>query len=282
MIDFILLQLMRLMPTHMISRLVGSLASRPFSKEMIPLFSKVFGIPVEEAEKQLGDYHSLNDFFTRKLKEQARPIDADTHSIVSPADGKVAAFGEIMGGQLIQAKGVPFTVWNLLGIPREETAHYEGGRFITIYLSPKDYHRVHTPVKGEITDYSYLPGTLFPVNAFGVRAVKGLFAKNERLVTFIQSSKVGKVALVKVGATIVGSVKVGYSKEAGTNVKAGTILHQKLASPYPIERGQEIGFFQFGSTVVLAFEKGKMEFIPTLQEGQTIKMGEPMGRCTDE
>lgn len=280
MIDFILLQLMRLMPTHMISRLVGNMASRPFSKGMIPLFTKVFNVPVEEAEKTPDQYGSLNDFFTRKLKEHARPMDKNPHIIVSPADGKVAAFGEIKHGQLIQAKGVFFTIWNLLGIPKEETERYEGGRFITIYLSPRDYHRVHTPVEGEITDYSYLPGTLFPVNSFGVRAVQGLFAKNERLITFIQSEGAGRVAVVKVGATIVGSVKVGYSIEAGTNVKAGTLLHKKLSPPHSIERGQEIGFFQFGSTVVLAFEQGKMEFLSNLQEGQPIKMGEAIGRCS--
>jgi len=279
MIDFILLQFMKLMPTHMISRLIGDLASRPFSKGVIPLFTRVFKIPVEEAEKTPEQYGSLNDFFTRKLKEDVRPMDMDPQSIVSPADGRVAAFGEIREGQLIQAKGVFFTIWNLLGIPKEETDRFEGGRFITIYLSPRDYHRVHTPVEGEITDYSYLPGTLFPVNSFGVRAVKGLFAKNERLVSFIQSSKAGRVAVVKVGATIVGSVKVGYSKEAGTNVKAGRLIHQKLTPPHPIERGQEIGFFQFGSTVVLAFEQGKMEFVSNLQEGQPIKMGETIGRC---
>jgi len=260
--------------------LIGTMASRPFSKGMIPLFSKVFSIPVEEAEKTPDQYGSLNDFFTRKLKVDVRPMDTDPNSIVSPADGRVAAFGEIKNGQLIQAKGVFFTIWNLLGIPREETERFEGGRFITIYLSPRDYHRVHTPVAGDITDFSYLPGTLFPVNSFGVRAVKGLFARNERLITFIQSSRAGRVAVVKVGATIVGSVKVGYSKEAGTNVKSGTLLHKKLTPPHPIERGQEIGFFQFGSTVVLAFEQGRMEFIANLQEGQSIKMGETIGRCS--
>lgn len=280
MIDFILLQFMKLMPTHAISRIVGNMASRPFSKGIIPFFSKVFKIPVEEAEKSLDQYGSLNEFFTRKLKEDVRPLSKDSQHIVSPADGKVAAFGEIKDGQLIQAKGVYFTIWNLLGIPEEETKRFEGGRFITIYLSPRDYHRVHTPVGGEVTDFSYLPGTLFPVNSFGVRAVKGLFARNERLVTFIQSPQVGQVAVVKVGATIVGSVKVGYSKEAGTNVKAGTLLHQKLTTPYPIGRGEEIGFFQFGSTVVLAFEQGKMEFIPDLKEGQSIRMGETIGCCS--
>ncbi|RKD26811.1 phosphatidylserine decarboxylase [Ammoniphilus oxalaticus] len=279
MIDFILLQLMRMMPTHLISRWVGNAASRPISRKAIPFFSKFYQISLEEAEMALGDYQTLNDFFTRKLKREARPIDTDEKFIVSPADGKIAAFGTIERGQLIQAKGIPFAVWNLLGIPQSETQRYEGGQFMTIYLSPRDYHRVHTPVSGEITDYSYLPGTLFPVNAFGARAVKGLFAKNERLITFVQSPTVGRVAIVKVGATIVGSVKVGYSREAGTNVKAGTVLHQRLTAAKPLERGEEIGYFQFGSTVVLVFEQGKVEFTSSLEEGQAVKMGQTIGRC---
>lgn len=273
--DTILLQLMKMMPTHAISRWVGNFASHPFSKKLIPLFSNLFQIPLDEAEKDVLEYGTLNEFFTRKLKDQLRPISQEKNAIVSPADGKVAALGTIQEGQLIQAKGVTYTVWNLLGVSREEAHQFDGGKFITIYLSPKDYHRVHSPVAGDITDYSYLPGTLFPVNAFGVRAVKGLFAKNERLVTFIHSDA-GRVGVVKVGATIVGSVKVGYSKDAGTNVKAGTLIHQKLPTTVHVERGGEIGFFQFGSTVVLVFEKGKVEFQPDL-EGRSVKMGEQIG-----
>lgn len=277
--DTILLQLMKMMPTHAISRWVGNLASHPFSRRLIPLFSNVFQIPLEEAEKHMLEYGTLNEFFTRRLKDQLRPISQERNVIVSPADGKVAALGTIHEGQLIQAKGVTYTIWNLLGVTREEAHRFNGGKFITIYLSPKDYHRVHSPVAGNITDYSYLPGTLFPVNAFGVRAVKGLFAKNERLATFIHSDA-GRVGVVKVGATIVGSVKVGYSKEAGTNVKAGTLVHQQLPETVHVERGGEIGFFQFGSTVVLVFEQGKIEFLPDLGEGHSVKMGEPIGQFT--
>lgn len=281
MIDFILLQLMKLTPTHMISRLVGNFASRPISKKMIPLFARYFQISMEEAEKKIDDYETLNDFFTRKLKRNARPIAADRQAIVSPADGKIAAFGTIRDGQLIQAKGVLFSVWNLLGISKDDAKIYEKGRFMTIYLSPRDYHRVHSPVSGKITDFNYLPGTLFPVNAFGVRAVKGLFAKNERLVTFIHSS-IGRVAIVKVGAAIVGSVKVGYSKEARTNVKAGSLSRRRLAAPKAVARGEEIGYFQFGSTVILVFERGKVEFSTDLREGQTVKMGQTIGRRATE
>ncbi|RXT08109.1 archaetidylserine decarboxylase [Ammoniphilus sp. CFH 90114] len=275
--DFVLLQLMKLMPTHAISRFIGSLAQRPVSRQFIPLFSRVFQIPVEEAEKSTMEYGTLNEFFTRKLREGLRPIATSPYAVVSPADGRIAAFGEIKEGQLIQAKGVTYTVWNLLGMKESEASAFEGGRFMTIYLSPRDYHRVHAPVEGQITDYSYIPGTLFPVNAFGVRAVKGLFAMNERLITFIQSSA-GRVGVVKVGATVVGSVKVGYSKEAGTNIKAGTLVQRQLPSAIPVERGGELGFFEFGSTVVLVFEKGKVEFEDRIHEGLAVKMGEQIGQ----
>lgn len=275
--DYILLQLMRIMPTHALSRLMGHLAQHPASKRFIPGFSRVFNIPLEEAEKHVSEYRSLNEFFTRKLKPELRPIALSPQAIVSPADGKVAAFGEITEGQLIQAKGVTYSVWNLLGLLEDEASTFKGGRFITIYLSPRDYHRIHSPVEGDITSYSYLPGTLFPVNAFGVRAVKGLFAMNERLVTFIQSSA-GKVGVVKVGATVVGSVKVGYSKEAGTNVKAGSVLHRELPTKVHIERGGELGYFEFGSTVVLVFEQGKIEWLDQIHEGMVVKMGQQIGK----
>lgn len=274
--DLFLLQLMRIMPTHALSRLIGRFAHHPLSKGLIPVFSRIFKISLEEAEKLVGDYHTLNEFFTRKLRDELRPIASSPQAVVSPADGRIAAFGEIKEGQLIQAKGVTYTIWNLLGISELEASSYEGGRFITIYLSPRDYHRVHSPVRGEITAYSYIPGTLFPVNAFGVRAVKGLFAMNERLITFIRSNA-GRVGVVKVGATVVGSVKVGYSKEAGTNIKSGTLVQKQLPSAIPVERGGELGFFEFGSTVVLVFEKGKMEFEKQIHEGMQVQMGQQIG-----
>jgi phosphatidylserine decarboxylase len=271
--DRILLFLMKLMPTHAISRMVGQIAEGPLSQGIIPFFAKHFGIALDEAEKQVHEYKSLNAFFTRKLKPGMRPIAEEPNLLVSPADGKIAAFGTIKEGKLIQAKDVSYTVWGLLGLSMDEARRYHGGSFITIYLSPRDYHRVHSPVSGHITDYSYLPGTLFPVNAFGVRAVEGLFAKNERLITFIESTA-GRVGVVKVGATMVGSVKVRYSETATTNVRSGNIEREVLPQPIPIEKGEEIGYFRFGSTVVLVFEEGAIDFVPGLKEGRMVQMGE--------
>jgi phosphatidylserine decarboxylase len=271
--DRILLFLMKLMPTHAISRMVGQIAEGPLSQGIIPFFAKHFGIALDEAEKQVHEYKSLNAFFTRKLKPGMRPIAEEPNLLVSPADGKIAAFGTIKEGKLIQAKDVSYTVWGLLGLSMDEARRYHGGSFITIYLSPRDYHRVHSPVSGHITDYSYLPGTLFPVNAFGVRAVEGLFAKNERLITFIESTA-GRVGVVKVGATMVGSVKVRYSETATTNVRSGNIEREVLPQPIPIEKGEEIGYFRFGSTVVLVFEEGAIDFVSGLKEGRMVQMGE--------
>ncbi|MBP1933743.1 archaetidylserine decarboxylase [Ammoniphilus resinae] len=272
--DWLLYQLMRCMPTHSLSRLVGKLARHSVSKAFIPIFAKKYKISLTESEKELNEFKSLTDFFTRRLKSEVRPISADPGSVVSPADGMIAAFGTISEGLLVQAKGVYFSVWDLLGISKEEAASFNGGKFITVYLSPKDYHRVHSPIKGYITKCSYIPGTLFPVNAFGVRAVKGLFAKNERLISYIDSEQMGMVAVVKVGATIVGSVRVAYHLGATTNVKAGVVHHESLPVGKPINLGEEIGYFEFGSTVILVFEQGQIDWIDELTPGQPVKMGE--------
>jgi len=272
--DWFLFQLMKCMPTHSLSRLVGRLARHSISKAFIPIFAKQYKISLAEAEKGMHDYESLTDFFTRRLKSEFRPISADPDAVVSPADGKIAAFGTISDGLLVQAKGVYFSVWDLLGISKDEAASFNGGKYITIYLSPKDYHRVHSPIKGYITKYSCIPGTLFPVNAFGVRAVKGLFAKNERLISYIDTEQMGVVAVVKVGATIVGSVRVGYHPKATTNMKAGVVHHEALLAAKPINRGEEIGYFEFGSTVILVFEQGQIDWTRELTPGKAVKMGE--------
>jgi phosphatidylserine decarboxylase len=274
--DNLRLILMNILPKKSLSRLVGNFARSTFSKVFIPTFAKLYQINLDEAEKTIDEYTSLTDFFIRRLKPGARAIADGDEVIVSPVDGKVSAFGTIENGTLIQAKGVYYTVNELLGSDEDRALGFNGGQFMTIYLSPQDYHRIHTPLAGEITGYAYVPGTLFPVNAFGVRAVKGLFARNERVITYL-NTEAGEVAVIKVGAIIVGSVKVNYS-DITTNIRGGQVVKESLKVKRSIKKGDEVGRFEFGSTVILLFERDKVSFRSDLSEGQSVKMGSPLGQ----
>lgn len=255
---------------------MGRLARSPHSRRLIPYFIRRFDVDLSQVEKPVSQYQTLLDFFVRGLKEGARPVDPDPERIVSPVDGTVSQMGEIHEGTILQAKGVTYTLEALLGGNGEKMSRFEGGRFITLYLSPRDYHRIHTPIQGRVTGLTYIPGSLFPVNALGVQRVRGLFARNERLITFLQSPA-GDVALVKVGATNVGSIRVVYDREIVTNCRG---RKQILSRDYPgmeaLEKGEELGRFEFGSTVILLFEADRIDWVGGLSPGTMIRMGEPI------
>lgn len=274
--DRVQLAIMNLIPKNTISRLAGGFAKSSISRGFIPGYVKKFNINVAEAEKSIEEYPNLVEFFIRRLKPGLRPVDERLTSVVSPVDGKVSQVGPIREGQIVQAKGTSYTVADLLGGDTERARRYEGGTFLTVYLSPTDYHRIHTPLAGRVTAYTYVPGTLFPVNPFGVRAVQGLFAKNERLITYFDT-EAGEVALVKVGATIVGSVKVEYDVKAGTNIKGGRLQHQELENGPVYGKGDEVGRFEFGSTIILLFEPGRVELEERLKPEAVVRMGEALG-----
>lgn len=263
------------LPQNQISRMAGKFARSSFSKKLLKGYAKHFKIDVTEAEKNLEEYEHLTDFFTRKLKKGMRRVDSFPHSVVSPVDGTISEFGTIQNDTLIQAKGIDYKVTQLLGNSKM-AERFREGTFLTIYLSPSDYHRIHTPLAGKGISYTYIPGRLFPVNHIGVNHVKGLFARNERLITYLET-KAGFVALVKVGAFIVGSVKVNYHKEVTTNPAHGIPVSREITPPPSYEKGDEIGWFEFGSTVILLFEKGKVNLLPGLMPGQKVKMGESIG-----
>jgi len=277
MSDRLQLTLMNMIPKNAISRAAGKFAYSGASRLIIPYFARRFNINVDEAEKDLEEYPNLVQFFTRHLKTGARPIDAAPDSVVSPVDGLVAQVGEITEGKLVQAKGVYFTAAELLGGDEERAKKYNGGTFLTVYLSPTDYHRIHTAVAGKVTGYTYVPGTLFPVNPFGVRAVQGLFAKNERLITYFDT-QAGEVALVKVGATIVGSVKVEYDETLGTNVKDGKLITKTVENGPHLDKGAEVGRFEFGSTIILLFEPDAVELFDEIQPNAVVRMGQAIGK----
>lgn len=262
------------LPQNALSRTMGKITASRFSRLAIQRYIRHYQIDESIVEKPVHEYRTLKEFFCRRLKPGARPIAPGDDVIVSPVDGTVSQLGDICEGTLIQAKGKGYSVAELLG-GSEEAQRYYGGKFITIYLSPRDYHRIHMPVSGRLVRFCYLPGRLYPVNQLGVQHVDRLFARNERLVTYIQTAEQGEVALIKVGALFVGSVKVCYSA-ATTNVKHGRHTKGEIAGTPRYEKGDEVGWFEFGSTVILLFESGDIEWEQGIGCGSTLLMGQKL------
>ncbi|MEX2415504.1 MAG: archaetidylserine decarboxylase [Paenibacillaceae bacterium] len=240
-----------------ISQLTGRVAQSRFSKHFIPRFARLYGISLSDAEKAVEEYTSLNDFFTRRLKPGLRPIDEETNTMVSPVDALITGIGEISDGQLLNVKGQDYTVEELLNhSPR--IVNYAHGFYIVLYLSPTDYHRIHSPISGKVLETEHIPGKVYPVNDFGLRYMRRTLSRNERLITYIQHHT-GEVAVVKVGAMNVSSIR----------------YVEPLASQ--LERGQELAFFEFGSTVVLLMESGTFSPRSGLMTNSKVKMGEAIG-----
>lgn len=256
------------LPKRALTAVVGAFSMRPASRYVIPWYIRHYQIDMSEAELPLHEYTCLRDLFCRRLKSGMREI--GWRGLISPVDGTVSEFGTIRSGQLLQAKGDPYSLAALLG--DEVAAHkFEHGCYITLYLSPRDYHRIHMPVAGTVKGWRYIPGALFPVNRHGVRAIRGLFTKNERLVTFIETPH-GDIAMIKVGATIVGSIRTDYGptyERPGTRHRGAVIEGDAQIN---FERGAEVGHFELGSTVILLLEKGMVESF-AVQLGQSIRMG---------
>lgn len=278
--DRMLLTLLQALPKKAISRWMGRFARSPVSKRFIPYYIKRFDIDLSEVEKPWEEYESLQEFFIRRLKPGARPVDPSPDTVVSPVDGTISQIGTITRDTLIQAKGLEYCLEELLGGDQERAKQFENGEFVTIYLSPREYHRIHAPMKGRITGLTYIPGTLFPVNTFGVRTVRELFVRNERLVTYLTSSELGTVAVVKVGATNVGSVKVTFDPHVVTNQPRKKQMERKSYHPQPeLEKGEEMGRFEFGSTVILLFEEGRIRWCRNWCPEDPIQMGQPIARA---
>jgi phosphatidylserine decarboxylase len=256
------------------TKLAGRFMKSPVSRFIIPFYIHWYKIDIATLDRPLTEFHSLNDFFKRKLSPEARPIHAHDDAFISPVDGVISQLGQIENGELIQAKGVSYTVEQLLA-DQDKAELFRNGTYMTIYLSPKDYHRVHAPVDGTITDFSYIPGRLFPVNRIGVGSIDGIFTKNERLATFMDTI-LGHVAVVKVGALIVGSVQVSY-QERIEKLHQGKPYADQLDSCPLIDKGDEIGHFEFGSTVILLFEEDQLDFISSIHPGTSVRMGEALG-----
>ncbi len=274
---FILLQ--HLLPQHALSRLAGRFAAskQPWIKDrLIRRFIAAYHVDMAEAERGVAAFASFNDFFTRELKPGARPLSDEVAFILSPADGAVSQLGTITNGRIFQAKGRDFTAAELLGHGAEVAARFEGGAFITIYLSPRDYHRVHMPGAGVLQSTAYVPGDLFSVNTQTAEGVDRLFARNERLACLFGGVD-GVFASVMVGAMIVAGIDTVWPRRFSGH--GGAVMHEDFtADAHHLSAGDEMGRFYLGSTVVLLFEPGRVAWLEALKAGDPVRMGQAIGR----
>lgn len=276
---FLLLQ--RLLPQHFLMAVVGRIAdsrARAVKNALIRGFIRLYGIDTSNLARPVPDgFKSFNDFFTRELADGARPVDPSPATVVSPVDGIVSAAGPIEGEMLLQAKGIRYRLEDLLATDLTDVASYTNGSFATLYLAPYDYHRVHSPVAGELTAARYVPGHLYSVNSITVRLLPRLFTRNERLVCHLRTA-VGPMAIIFVGALNVGSVSTPWTGRIRPR-KKGVVDNLKLAADTPaaVDKGQLLGWFNMGSTVILLLPPGRCTWHEGLAHGARVTMGQAIG-----
>ncbi|WP_151702863.1 archaetidylserine decarboxylase [Nitrincola alkalilacustris] len=282
---FILLQ--HIAPQHLISRLAGRVAECDapwFKNRFINWFIKRYRVNMSEAiHENAEDYPSFNAFFTRSLKPGIRPVDPDTHSITSPADGAISQLGQIEHGRIFQAKGRSYGLTTLLGGCEERAALFTNGSFATIYLSPRDYHRVHMPFTGTLRESIYVPGDLYSVNQTTAEEVENLFARNERLVA-IFDTELGPMAMVMVGAMIVAGIETVWQGAVAPLPRKPLVLDDFTGrkNPVSLEKGEEMGRFHLGSTVVLLFGAGAVNWHEQLTAGSPLQLGKAIAHCNQD
>jgi phosphatidylserine decarboxylase len=278
--DTIFIIIQYILPQHLLSRCTGWLADlrRPvwLKNRVIRIFVRHFKVDMTEAiEPDPTRYACFNDFFTRALRDGARPLaEAD---LVCPADGAISQLGSIEFGRIFQAKGQLFSTVELLGGDTDRAKQFIDGNFATIYLSPRDYHRVHMPIKGRLTGTSYIPGQLFSVNQVTAENVPRLFARNERMVCYFDTAA-GPMALILVGAMIVAGIETVWSGQVAPPTSHPVFRdYVSLPEPVELEQGAEMGRFMLGSTVILLFPKGAVEFDASYVAGTATRLGESLG-----
>ena len=282
MSDRAFLAALSLLPKNALSRALGALsrarAPRPLRLALMRAFAARYRLDLSECGPLEG-FETFGEFFARPLKEGLRPIEPGDEVVVSPVDGVVSQAGRARSGRLPQAKGLTYTAEALLA-DRALAARFADGSFATLYLSPRDYHRIHFPLGGEVLGYRYLPGRLWPVNPASVRGVEGLFTVNERLVTVLRTP-LGACAVVAVGATVVGRIRATYDPGIPvSNQRGARALARDYEAPIPVEKGGELGAFELGSTVIVLLEPGRAELREELREGARVRVGEAIGGPT--
>jgi phosphatidylserine decarboxylase len=272
--------LQHLLPHALLARVVGRAARsrRPWIKRpLIRWFAAHYDIDLGEAERpDLDSYACFTDFFPRALRAGARHPAGGERTLVSPVDGRLMEFGRLAAGQLVQAKGLDYALAELVGegpVPAEVFLH---GAYATIYLAPHDYHRVHMPLAGRLVATRYIPGRRYSVNAATAGGIRNLFCRNERVVCWFETDGGGRMALVLVGALNVSSIAVAGHGD----IPSGPPRYWPAAAPRRYEKGEEIGRFNLGSTVILLFPEGEVEWDTELARGLELKLGRAIGRRT--
>ncbi len=268
-----------LVPHHLVSRIVFKLTriESRFAPKAISTFASLFNIELHEAtHPNPAHYKTFNEFFTRTLKDGARPIKGTEKQFASPVDGRVSQVGRISNGTILQAKGRDYQLPDLLGGREQDYSAFQNGHFATLYLSPRDYHRIHMPCRGTLAAMHYIPGRLFSVAPHTVRVVPRLFARNERVVTIFDTEH-GKIAMVLVGAINVAAIETVWAGLI-TPPTQKEIIYQDYESDYlTLDKGQEMGRFNMGSTVILILENGT--FIEELEASDPVQLGQLLGNC---
>ncbi len=274
-----------LLPHHALSRIMHVITRSEihwWKTSFTRWFVRHFKVDMNLAlEPNLDCYPSFNAFFTRALKSDARPIIADENVLASPVDGAVSQLGKINNGRIFQAKGRDYTLLELLGNDAKKARLFEDGSFATLYLSPRDYHRIHIPVDGKLTAMTHIPGRLFSVSPATARAVPRLFARNERVVAYFDTAA-GPMAMVMVGAIFVASIETVWAGEV-TPPAGQKIRHWQYdpeTTAHQFRKGDEVGRFNMGSTVILLHAKNSIEWLGNIQATDTLQMGQAIAnRC---
>lgn len=278
---FLLLQ--RMMPKRLITAIVHRLARirvRLIKDFLIRSFVKFYEVNLDEVRKSAPDgFTSFNDFFTRELERGSRPIDSSDLSIVSPADGIISAAGSIKKNAVLQAKGIDYSLEELLATDLDEAQRYYDGSFATIYLAPFNYHRVHAPLAGELVAARFVPGSLFSVNPTTVSFIRGLFTRNERLICHFRTAA-GPMVLIFVGALNVGSITTPWTGEI--RPRKGNMVEnidlQSSSQAKTVNKGDLLGWFNMGSTIILLLPPGVCDWRSGLESGEALRMGEALGQ----
>ena len=269
--------LLHCLPQHALSRLVHLLTRiefKPFKNLLIRVFIHAFHVDMSIAEQENpDDYKSFNAFFTRKIKKDVRKKITDDNFILSPVDGAISQIGYINKYQLLQAKNKNYTLEQLLGGDSDLADDFLNGSFATLYLSPRDYHRIHMPVTGRLIKSIYVPGNLFPVNQIGVENVEQLFSRNERFISIFET-RLGLMAQIMIGAVLVGSMETVWLGEITPSKKRELTVTEYTENPIKLNQGEEFGRFNMGSTVILLFQKEKLSWLPDIKKDHPIEVGQ--------
>lgn len=279
--DSLFIALQHLLPQHLLSRGAGLLAESrtPWIRDaFIQRFAARYQVDMSEAaEPDLRAYENFNAFFTRALKPGARPIAEGADAVACPADGAISEIGPISDGRVLQAKGRDYSLCQLLGGDPALAARFQGGSFATVYLSPRDYHRVHMPFGGTLERTLYVPGKLFSVNQTTADSVDSLFARNERLVCIFSTER-GPMAVILVGAMIVAGIETVWAGQVAPVGAAPQVVNfPPTAETVALAKGAELGRFKLGSTAIVLFGRGAVEWEAGLANGSPVRMGQRLG-----